>query len=157
MPFNALPPVPASPVGAIIAGDDFWPGIDANAMRDELRIGPIVTHARLAAAIKGGLISIDRELADWRAAREREGAAELAQVEPDRKLADTHRLSLLFTRAVQFAAAAELAELHRDISATQEGATRAESEVLTARDYRRLALEAVRDMLNVNRCAIELL
>lgn len=157
MPFQALPPAPASPNGEVIAGDDFWPGIDANELRDELRIGAVVTHARLVAAIEGGMIAIDRELEAWRAARELEGKASLEEIEPDRKLAGQHRLSLLYKRAVRFAAAAELAELHRDISATQDGHARADGEIMTAHEYRRLAILAVRDVLGAARVAVELI
>ncbi len=154
--FSALPPDPASPPEEL-AGDGFWPGLDPNLMRDELRLGTVVTHARLVGAIKGGMISIGIELADWRAKREAEGAANLAAVDPEDTIAGEHRLSLLYRRAVQFAAAAELAELHRDISATQDGADRAESEILTAREYNRLAIHAVRDVLGASRTAVELI
>lgn len=157
MPFNALPPSPASPAGATIPGDDFWPAIDANAMRDELKIGEIVTHARLAAAIQGGMISIDQDLADWRRARELEGAADLAAVEPERTIGGVHRLTLLYRRAVRFYAAAELVELMRDISATQEGVTRAEDEIATSREFKRLASAAVRDIIGASRAAVELI
>ena len=35
-PLIALPPDPASPAGATVAGDGWWPAIDRNAARDAL-------------------------------------------------------------------------------------------------------------------------
>lgn len=157
MSFVALPPSPASPDGSVVDGDGWYPAIAVGAMRDALRIGEIVTHARVVAAIAGGMLSIEGELAEWRALREEEGAASLDEVEPDRTLAGEHRLTLLYIRAVRFAAAAELAELHRDLTATQEGQARADTQATTAEDYRKLATHAVRDVLGVGRTAVELI
>ncbi|MCJ2189158.1 head completion/stabilization protein [Novosphingobium beihaiensis] len=157
MPFIALPPDPASPDGEVVAGDGWYPDIDVNAMRDALRIGELVTDARLIEAIKGGQLTIEGELEDWRAAREVEGAADLSAVDPARMTGGTHRLTLLYTRAVRFAAAAELSELHRDLTATETGQARADTAATTAPDYHRLATSAVRDILGTGRVAVELI
>lgn len=157
MTFVTVPPPSASPENAEVEGDGFWPSIDVNAMRDELRLGDTVPHARLIAAIEGGLITVDGELADWRAAREGEGITALAEFQPDRTLGGKPRGVLLFTRAVRFAAAAELADLHRDMTATAHGQTVAEDERLTAADYRRLCTQAIRDLIGTPRCTVELI
>ena len=157
MTFVALPASPTSPVNSVVAGDGWYPDIDVNAMRDALRITDQVTHARIVGAIEGGLLTVDGELAFWRATRESEGCANLEEVEPDRMLAGEHRLTVLYIRAVRFHAAAELAELHRDLSATTDGQARAEPQLLTAEDYRKLATLAVRDILGVPRVAVELI
>lgn len=157
MAFVALPPSPASPENAEVAGDGFYPSIDCNSMRNALRVGEIVTHARLFEAVKGGIVSIEGELADWRGARELEGAATLAEVDPDRMTGGEHRLTVLYTRAVHFAAAAELAELHRDLTATQEGLARADTAATTAQEYAKLATHAVRDILGAGRAVVELI
>lgn len=157
MTFVALPAPPTSPANAKVAGDGWYPDVDCNAMRDALRITDQVTHARLVGAIEGGLLTVEGELAFWRATRESEGFATLADVAPDRMIGDEHRLTVLYTRAVRFHAAAELAELHRDLSATTDGQTRAEPQMLTAEDYRKLATQAVRDILGTPRVAVELI
>lgn len=157
MSFVALPASPISPENAVVAGDSWYPDIDVNAMRDALRITDQVTHARITGAIEGGLLTVEGELAFWRATQESEGATTLEKVEPDRTVAGEHRLTLLYTRAVRFHAAAELAELHRDLSATTDGQTRAEPQLLTAEDYRKLATQAVRDILGQPRVAVELI
>lgn len=157
MTFVTVPPAPASPENAEVAGDGFWPAIDVNAMRDELRLGDAVPHARLVAAIEGGLLTVDGELADWRAAREAEEIASLDAFEPGRTLGGKPRGVLLFTRAVRFAAAAELADLHRDMTATAHGQTVADDDRLTAADYRRLCTQAIRDLIGTPRCTVELI
>lgn len=157
MSFVTLPPSPASPPATVVEGDGWFPDVDCTAIRNELRIGETVTHARLVAAIEGGIIAMDGELADWRAAQETAGALSLADVAPDRTINGKHRLTVLYTRAVQFAAAAELAELHRDLTATSEGRARAETQLLAAEDYRKLATWAVRDMIGTTRTAVELI
>lgn len=157
MSFVALPPAPTSPNASKVVGDGWYPDIDCNAMRDKLRITDQITHARLIGAIEGGLLTVEGELAFWRAKKESEGATSLADVDPDRLIAGEHRLTLLYTRAVRFSAAAELAELHRDLSATTDGQARAEPQMLTAEDYRKLATQAVRDILGVPRVAVELI
>lgn len=157
MSFVTVPPSPASPASSVVEGDGWWPAIDCNVMRDELRLGDTVPHPRLVAAIEGGLITVDGELADWRAAREAEGMTGLESFEPERTLGGKSRAILLFLRAVRFAAAAELAELHRDMTATAHGQARADDEQLTAADYRRLCTQAIRDMIGTPRCAVELI
>lgn len=157
MSFVALPPSPTSPENSVVAGDGWYPDIDCNAMRDALRITDQITHPRLTGAIEGGLLTVEGELAFWRATREAEGATSLADVDPDRQTAGEHRLTLLYTRAVRFHAAAELAELHRDLSATTDGQIRAEPQMLTAEEYRKLATQAVRDILGQPRVAVELI
>ena len=157
MSFVTLPPSPASAAGSKVAGDGWWPDIDCNAMREELRLGDSVPHARLVAAIEGGLLTAEGELAEWRAVQESAGAVELAQVEPARTINGKPRAVVLWTRVVRFAAAAELAELHRDMTATTRGQTVADDEQLTAADYRKFCTQAVRDLIGTGRCTVELI
>lgn len=156
-PLIAAPPAPQSPVRSVVRADGWWPDIDCNAMRDALRLGDVVTHARLVAEVEAALVAVDGELAAWRSLREAEGFAALADIEPARTVGDQTRLELLFTRAVRFTAGAALAELYRDAAATTEALDRADAELQTAADYRRQATWAIRDILGVTRTAVELL
>lgn len=156
MSFTAPPEAP-SPPGSVMPGDGWWPDIDCNAMRDALRLGTVVTHARLLGALEGGLLTVEGELAEWRAAREAEGCTSLDAVEPARTIGGKPRAVVLYTRAVRCAAAAELAETHRDVTATTHGQARADDEKLTAADYRRMVTEAIRDILGTTRVAVELI
>ena len=153
----AVPPAPVSPQGSKVAVDGWYPEIDCNAMRDALRLGEVITHPRLVAAIQSGLITVTGELRAWRAQQEAAGHANLAAVSGEDKIDNQARLVVLFTRAVRMMAAAELVELHRDISATNDGVGREESQLQTAADYRRLGTWAIRDMLGTTRVAVELI
>lgn len=156
MSLVAVPPAPQSPASAFVRGDGWYPDIDCNAARDVLRLGDVVTHARLVAALSGAMLAIGGELRAWRAARIAEGKTSLAAVSAE-TVDDLPALEVLYTRAVRFTAAAELAELHRAVSATSDGAARADSQLLSAADYRRLATHAVRDILGTTRTAVELI
>lgn len=155
--FVAMPPPPQSPDGATIEADGWFPGIDANAMRDSMQLRLDVPHARLVAALHGALLTVTGDLADWKATHVAAGAADLAAVDPDTTIDGQHRLTLLFLRAVRFAAAAELADLARDSAATQEAVDRLADELSTAAEMRRVSIAAIRDILKVTRVAVELI
>ena len=78
-------------------------------------------------------------------------------MDPARTVNGRPRAEVLFLRAVRFAAAAELSELHRDMAATTHGNMRAEDDMLTAADYRRLCTQAIRDLIGTTRCTVELI
>lgn len=155
--FIATPPAPHSPAGAVVEADGWFPSIDINAMRDAMRLKGDVPHPRLVAAIEGGIITVLNDLAEWKARMVAAGCASLGEVEPERTIAGRTRHQALFNRAVRFAAAAELADLARDASATAEAVPRLENEPVVAEDMRRLSISAIRDMLGVGRVDVELI
>lgn len=161
MSLIAVPPNPASPPAAQvqiqISANGWYPAIDLNQLRDALRLGEVVTHPRLVETVRGAVLHCIDELAAWQADQEAAGFASLAAVAPSPTVDNTPRLVHLWHRAVRFTAGAELAELHRDLSATNEGSARADAQLLTAADYRRLATHALRDMLGTTRTAVELI
>ncbi len=157
MSFVAVPPSPQSPANAVVTAGEWWPVIDCNEVRDSLRLSDIVTHQRLLDEIRGALITVTGDLASWRAAREAQGFEALSAIDADHQIDGLTQLELLFVRAVRFAAAATLAELHRGVGSTNEALTRADAEIQTAADYRRLSLQAVRDILGTTRVAVELI
>lgn len=127
-------------------------------MRDAIRLRGDVPHERLVAAIEGAIISVMQDLAGWQIDRigESEGAATLASIDTD-QIAGRGRIALLWERAVRFAAAAELTEMARDMSVTNDAAQRLEDEVPVAAEMRRLSILAVRDILGTTRTAVELI
>jgi hypothetical protein len=59
-----IAPVPlASAEGTVLSGDGWWPDIDCNDMREALRIGEAVTHARLIMALESAMITVTDDLA----------------------------------------------------------------------------------------------
>lgn len=161
MSLVAVPPAPASPPDTVVTAGEWYPDIDCNRLRAELRIGEVVTHERLAGEVRAGLIEIMGELRAWRIVLEGEGHPSLASASatlfPGDEVDGQALLEYLFIRAVHCAAAANLAETHRDLSVTNDGAARAEAHVLSAADYRRMKTWAVRDMLGTTRTAVELI
>ncbi|MES2905064.1 MAG: head completion/stabilization protein [Pseudomonadota bacterium] len=155
--FVAMPPPPQSPDGAMIEADGWFPAIDANAMRDSMLLRIDVPHARLVAAIHGALLSATMDLTEWKAGHVAAGAIDLGAVSPDATIGGQHRLTLLFVRAVRFAAAAELADLARDSAATPDAIDRLADEPTTAAEMRRQYISAIRDILSVTRVAVELI
>lgn len=212
-PLIALPPSPASPDYATVAGDGWWPEIDRNAARDALRLGEVVTDARLVAALEGAWLTVTGDLAEWQAqlaalpsppaTLETVTAAHLSMLQvPARgpywatwndatRIADQMgdnpfapkisrytparaawlagtmtdtasgdtlpRLCILFIRATRMVAASELVQLYRDMGMTTKGDVRAEAMLDTGADYRRMAGDAVRDILGTPRITSELI
>lgn len=152
----ALPAEPASPAGTAIEAGPFWPAIDLNRLRDAFRIGTIVTHVRLENAVEGAILAVIRELADWQALQESAGHATLADV-PSQAIGSVTAHVVAWRRAVGYMVMADLAETHRDIGATDNGAPRAEAAQLAADDYRRMATHAIRDILKTSRTAVEMI
>ena len=157
MSFVAVPPAPQSPANTEVSAGDWWPTVDCNAVRDALRLGDVVTHPRLVGAIEGALITVTGELREWKAAQVAAGHAGLVDVDPYEEINGITRLEVLFQRAVRFTAGAELLEGHRDAAATNELLNRADAEIQTAGDYRRLATHAIRDIIGTTRTTVELI
>lgn len=143
------PPDHADPADAEVAADGWFPAVPLAGIRDTIRLGEgVVPTPRLTAAIEGAILSALRALAEWRSARALEGHASLQAVTDD-EVAGKNKAVLLWERAVRYYAAAELADQHRDVTATDDGLDRADEKSETADDYRRLAYAAVADLLSI--------
>lgn len=141
----STPPAPASPAGSKVETGPWWPDIDVNAVRAQVNLGgTTIAHERLFAAITQGALQTMRELADWQVAQIANGKANLAAVDPDNMIGGQPVLVVEFLRAVAMSAAAELADGHLDLTATQEGTDRAESRMEMADRFRRAAVHAIR-------------
>ncbi|WP_068083161.1 head completion/stabilization protein [Novosphingobium rosa] len=70
---------------------------------------------------------------------------------------DQPRLIDLYTRAVRYAAAGQLADEYRDLATTAAGQPRVDVMECVGDDYRRTSIGAVRDMLGVTRVTVELI
>lgn len=152
----SLPPAPASPPESSVETDGWYPAVDVNDVRARMRIGTIVTDARLRGAIVGAMLTVERELDAWAKRQSDAGYASLEEV-PAPTIDFESRLVMAWRRAIDHHVMAELAETHRDIGATENGALRSEEVALTADEYRRTATHAVRDVLGVPRTSIGLI
>ena len=155
--FIISPPEDASPAGATVSAGAFWPAIDLNDFRDTMRVGnATIPDPRLIAAIKGAIVTVSRDLKDWRAAQIEAGNTKLSEVEAD-DIGDETELELLWKRAVQAYATADLLETHPDVTATKAGIDK-EQEVQSAIcHHQRNGLNAIRDILGCRRVNSELI
>lgn len=155
--FISSPAPAATAEGAVISLWPFWPDIDVNHFRDVQRIGgTLIPDARLAEALTGAALGVDGDLSEWRAAQEGVGHSSLEAV-PAPLFGDESRLVLLWRRAIYAYATADLRESHGDVTATGTGQGRAEWLDMSAEDYRRNAIHAIRDILGKGRTAVELI
>lgn len=156
--FVSSPPssAPAPTPDDLVAGDAFWPDVSLATFRDSARIVTQVTDARARDALRGGMLSVRRELSAWQLMAVLAGADRLADVH-DAEVDGEAALVILYRRAVFAYAAADLAETHGEISATGEGRDRAEEIAVSADDHRRNATHAIRDILGTTRTAVELI
>jgi hypothetical protein len=140
------PPDNFEPAGVDIAADGWFPPISTSQVRAAIRLGEgAVTDARLTQAIEGGILSGLRALAVWRTARALDGATELAAV-TEEEINGKNRAVMIWHRIVTFFAAAELADMHIDVSATDEAIDRNEEKRDSAGIYRTKAHDAVADL-----------
>ena len=134
----------------MVGVDGFWPAVDVNRLRNTVRLGDgVVSHERLVGAIEGAVGQLVIELADWRAMQEAAGAADLAQVAPGNSVNGDPLAEVFWQRAVRYLAAAELADGHADLTATDTGTTRAQEKRAIADDYRRMATTAIGSLLRL--------
>jgi len=146
----STPPSPASPADSKVAADGWFPDIDCNDLRDEVRLGEgIVTHQRLIAAIEGAMLHAFRALADWRALHAGAGVASLDAVPDEVTIGGDPRPVVLWRRIIRYYAAAEIADGYRDLVATDQQSQRSDERRVSADDYRRMAHAAVADLRSI--------
>jgi hypothetical protein len=158
--FVSVPPAsiacPGEDCAQIVHADGFFPEIDLHDLRDVMRIGTAVTDPRLREAVIAAMTTTMRDLAIWRTDRILEGF-DRADAIPGPEIDGTSLIGHRWRRAVYNHACGELCETHRDVSATGDGSDRAEDKALSADDYRRDALHAIRDILGESRIYAELI
>lgn len=146
----------STPGAVELANGSFWPPVSLDDMRATLRIEAAVTDPRLETAIVAAMITVNRELASWRAQQEAAGYATLADV-PGELIGEQTEHQHLYLRAVQAATGAEVCERYRSYDTTGTGDRKGEELQFNIDDYRRDQRWAIRDLLRVARTTVELL
>ncbi|MEX6717481.1 head completion/stabilization protein [Pseudomonas aeruginosa] len=144
------------PDGVTINSDEFWPGIDVDALRDDMRIGADVSPAKLETAVVAALLNVNRQLSEWQALQQDQGYTTLSQV-PAKQVAGKSALVQHYQRAVRCATAAELLERYRGYDTTNHGNQNAEERAPTIDEYRRDLAWALSDLVSRPRSTIELI
>lgn len=125
MSFIATANPPAHNAEPEVANDGFFPAIECERLRKELRLDGTVTPERLRLAVTDAIIATNAELAAWRAAQIDAGHATLADVPAYNLGAESHKLHL-YRKAIYSHVQAQLAEGYRDMSTLPEGANKAD-------------------------------
>lgn len=136
--------------------DPFWPSIDLDDVRGTLRIDSSVTPIRLETATIAAAISVNREFAKWRRAKQAEGYATLADV-PAEQIEEKSELVHLYQRAIYASTGAEICERYRSYDSTNSGNQNAEELTPSIDELRRDQRWAVRDFLGLGRTTVELI
>lgn len=143
---TAPPDNAAPPAGQVIEADGWFPGINTDDVRRRIRVGEgAVTPERLAEAVVAGILSGMKALSAWRSLHAAAGVEALADITQAR-VAGENMAEVLWRRIVIYYAAADLADTHTDVSATDDALDREEGKRQSADLYRRKAYEAVADL-----------
>ena len=145
-----------SPAEGEIDSSPFWPAISLPDLRETVRLDGTVTTARLKHAVIDAITSVNRDLADWRRAREAEGVATLAAV-PGEVINGESAYLHSYRRAVYAMTRANLLERYTDYSATGDGVKGADAKVISSDDLYRDARFAIRDILGTTHTTVELI
>lgn len=145
---------PADPPS--LENNGFWPDIEPADFREATRLDGTVTAPRLVQALQVAMADVNRQLADWQAERQDEGAPTLEAVLPPVWAVADH-YALLYRRAIYATAHASLLERYRDVSATSEGDERGEAKDEAADDVRRDARWAVAEIEGRRHTTVELI
>lgn len=156
MSFIATDPTTAPPTEATtVANDGFFPNIDLQDLRGAMRLDGTVTPERLRNAVVEAVISVNGELADWKAVQQLAGVTALDQLEP--KIGGEAVQLRRYLTAVYRTVKADLNEQFRNFDATKSGADEAEQLLQLVEDERRAARWAIRDFLGLRRTTVELI
>ena len=147
---------PTAPDEGVIANSPFWPAISLPDLRDTVRLDGTVTTARLTHAVIDAITSVNRDLADWRRAREAEGVATLAAV-PGEVINGESAYLHSYRRAVYAMTRANLLERYTDYSATGDGVKGADAKIISSDDLYRDARFAIRDILGTTHITVALI
>ncbi|HDN9020211.1 TPA: head completion/stabilization protein [Aeromonas salmonicida] len=147
---------PTAPDEGDIANSPFWPAISLPDLRETVRLDGTVTTARLTHAVVDAITSVNRDLADWRSARQAEGHATLAAV-PSEVINNESVHLHSYRRAVYAMTRANLLERYTDYSATGDGVKGADAKIISSDDLYRDARFAIRDILGTTHNTVELI
>ncbi|MGY6039056.1 head completion/stabilization protein [Aeromonas sp. AE23HZ002T15] len=147
---------PTAPAEGEITSSPFWPAISLADLRETVRLDGTVTTARLTHAVIDAITCVNRDLADWRTARQAEGHTDLTVVPSERINNESAHLHS-YRRAVYAMTRANLLERYTDYSATGDGVKGADAKIISSDDLYRDARFAIRDILGTTHNTVELI
>jgi Phage head completion protein (GPL) len=148
-----LTPPPATPDGAPIGNDGWFPDVDVADLRKARRIPAELPAERLRDAVREAVIWANDQLEEWRV---EQTDASFADV-PSPALDGSTRNLVLYQLAVGAWTKALLVERQRDVDLTAAGQRKVDELDASIGELRRDALHAVRRILGRTRTSVELL
>ncbi|WP_315807475.1 head completion/stabilization protein [Pseudomonas sp. C9-3] len=139
-----------------INSDEFWPGIELEGLRADLRIGQDIPPARLEVAVVGALLNVNRQLRDWQSQLQDQGYTALSQA-PAPKVNGHSEKVQNYQRAVRCAVAAELLERYGWYDTTHSGQEDVDERRPSVDDYRRDLAWALSDLCGRRRMTVDLI
>jgi hypothetical protein len=159
MSFLANPPTPTvteEPDEAVVTNDGWFPDIDPADLRARTKLDGSVTPGRLRKSIINAVISVNRELAQYKDEQLASGCSQLQDVASAQVDGMSYKV-VLYMRAIYASVEAEMVERYRDFDTT--GAGDKEADKLTPRidELRRDLRWAISDLLDIRRTTVELI
>ncbi|HEY0626678.1 MAG TPA: head completion/stabilization protein [Allosphingosinicella sp.] len=152
---SIVPPSPAEDATPIV-NDGWFPDVNPALLKQQARIHDSVTAPRLEEAVLAAIITVNNDLAAYKAEKQAAGHATLAAV-PSLELNGESRLQILYRRAIASLVKAELIEKYRDFDQTGAGQRDTGELDQSIGALRRDATHAIRDILGRGRTTVELL
>lgn len=134
-----------------ISNDGFFPNISLNQVREAVRFDGSVSNVRLKDSIIAAVLEINQQLLSLKSKANALNGLATSQINGQ------PNTELLYFRAVHSAVAADINEKYLSYDSTAEGQKRAEGLTPTIDDHRRNLRWAIRDLLSLSRCTVELI
>lgn len=160
MSFIATANPPAASTEPAVTNDGFFPAIDCEQLRKDIRLDGTVTPARLQLAVMDAMWAVNAELREWRAAHVQAGRGTLGEV-PAESIGGESVKVRQYRQAIYAHVQAQLAEAYRDMDTTPQGAGK-EARVLSALEIRTDGFNqrlrwAIADLKDTSRVIAELM
>lgn len=140
----------------VLVNDGWFPDLNFNDLRASIRLDSSITDERLSMAATNAMISVNRELAQFKSGHQAAGHEALSTV-LDERIGGEPVLVHLYTRAVYCTTAAEIAERYRSYDSTGAGGKSADELTPSIDEYRRDVRFAIRDLLGHTHSTVELI
>ncbi|MBY0463446.1 MAG: head completion/stabilization protein [Burkholderiales bacterium] len=160
MSFIATANPPVHNAEPVVTNDGWWPDIDREQLRKDIRLDGTVTPERLVLAVEAAMWDVNNQLNAWRRVQLEAGHTSLAQV-PAHQIVGQSVKVRQYTRAIYSHVQAQLAEAYRDMDTMLSGASK-EQRVLSALEIRVDGFQqqlrwAIADLQDMPRTIVELL
>ncbi|RYF02230.1 MAG: head completion/stabilization protein [Comamonadaceae bacterium] len=160
MSFVATANPPARGTEPAVRNDGFWPDIDREKLRADIRLDGTVTAERLHKALLTAMWSVNGEVREWKRAQLAAGYATMQDVPADQLDGQSVKVQQ-YHAAIYAHVQAQLAEAYRDIDTLPQGAGK-EPRVMAAIEIRidgfnQAQRWAIADLQDTSRVIAELL